>query len=250
MGKNEVSNLKETLLKSGFIEDNIWLNEYIALITLNLNNEIIKGETQRHHIIPKFYYTLKQLPINNLTENLVNLSYRDHVLAHYYLARCGKGEFKKRNCLAFINMTNYKQKVTKENKELFISLDAYKELLEIKKSFMVSYSLGRKWTEEQRKRRSIAYTGPGNNRYGTHHTEETKRKIGAVHKGKYVSPETRQKIGEKKQKDSIGRIWITNGIINKFIKREEYNDKYKYNSNWELGHIQKGSDKHKVGKPQ
>lgn len=237
-----MNNLKEILLESGFIEDNMWLEEYITLI----NNELIKSETQRHHIIPRLYYTLKQIPINNTKENLVNLSYKDHVLAHYYLARCGIGEFKKRNCLAFISMTNYKKKVTKENKELFISLDAYKELLEVKKSFVNNRLLGHKWTEEQRKRRSIAYTGPGNNRYGTHHTEETKRKIGAAHKGKYVSPETKRKIGKNKHIEMLGRVWITNGIINKFVRKEEYNIKYKYDNNWELGHIQKGSNKHRV----
>lgn len=50
----------------------------------------MKFKTQLHHIIPRKYYTYNKLEINNSRENLVNLLYKDHILAHYYLALCAK----------------------------------------------------------------------------------------------------------------------------------------------------------------
>lgn len=52
----------------------------------------------------------------------------------------------------------------------------------------------------QRKELSKRYTGKGNPRYGTHHTEETKRKIGESNKisqlGRKTSEETKRKMSQ------------------------------------------------------
>ena len=65
--------------------------------------------------------------------------------------------------------------------------------------------------------------------------------IGQSHnwKGKHLSVETKSKIGSKnsiKQKgeknSQYGTCWITNGIENKKIKKEDY---YLYSNNWILG---------------
>jgi hypothetical protein len=49
--------------------------------------------------------------------------------------------------------------------------------------------------------------GIGNFREGTKHTEESKRKIGLKHKGKDVSPETREKLRQLNK----GKKWWNNG---------------------------------------
>ena len=56
------------------------------------------------------------------------------------------------------------------------------------------------FSQEQRKELSKRYTGKGNPRYGTHHTEETKRKIGESNKisqlGRKTSEETKRKMSQ------------------------------------------------------
>ena len=76
---------------------------------------------------------------------------------------------------------------------------------------------------------------------GKHHTEDVKRKICKANKGKSRSEETKRKISEgikgerngmfgkhhsedvknKISDSSKDRIWINNGMINKFVKIEE-----------------------------
>ena len=78
--------LKDDLLKLDLFESNNYFDLYWDLI--NSYQEGIKicdqyGEL--HHIIPKFYYKANDLKIDNSSNNLIYLLYRDHVLAHYYL---------------------------------------------------------------------------------------------------------------------------------------------------------------------
>ena len=80
--------LKKKLLETKLFKDNKYLSLYCKLIEVNRFNKFIKNEMQKHHIIPKSYYKYKNLKIDNSKENLVNLLYKDHVLAHYYLAKC------------------------------------------------------------------------------------------------------------------------------------------------------------------
>ena len=66
------------------------------------------------------------------------------------------------------------------------------------------HSETRKFSEETKKKMRKANIGENNPMYGKHHSEETKRKMRESSKGK--------------NKD---RIWINNGMINKFVKIEE-----------------------------
>ena len=90
-------NVKEKLLSTQIIEDNEFLDKYVDLIQKNRSLDYINKKTQRHHIIPVCYYKEINYPVDNSKENLVNLYYKDHVLAHYYLALCSVGKFKYQN---------------------------------------------------------------------------------------------------------------------------------------------------------
>lgn len=79
--------LKKTLLKLNLFECNTFLDKYIDLIIKNSDTKMEKFKTQKHHIIPKSYYQLKSIPIDNSNDNLVILKYSDHLLAHYYLTQ-------------------------------------------------------------------------------------------------------------------------------------------------------------------
>lgn len=100
--------LKKKLLDLDVFEDNEWLDKYCELIEKNRDQVKIKGETQWHHIIPQCYYVLNHLVIDNSSTNTVNLYFKDHILAHYYLCLCVEGALKYRLENAFLHLTSYK----------------------------------------------------------------------------------------------------------------------------------------------
>lgn len=78
--------LKKKLLDTGIFYNNEWLDKYINLIIINKDQIKIKFMTHKHHIIPKYYYEMNNIDIDNSAQNIVNLIFNDHALAHYYLA--------------------------------------------------------------------------------------------------------------------------------------------------------------------
>ena len=80
--------LKNYLLKTGMFIDNVYLTNYCELIINNLTTKKVKYSTQLHHILPKSYFKVIKKAVNNSKENLVNLKYSDHILAHYFLSLC------------------------------------------------------------------------------------------------------------------------------------------------------------------
>jgi hypothetical protein len=80
---------KDDLLKIGFRNNN-FLDKYLSLFL-----EPIPDNSDKHHIIPKSYYKIMKLEINNSKENLRNISYKNHYLAHYYLTKCTTGTLQK-----------------------------------------------------------------------------------------------------------------------------------------------------------
>lgn len=127
---SESQAIKEEFLKLNSFLDNNFLIKYIDLISANLNTVKQKHKTQGHHIIPKSYFKLNKLPINNLSSNMVNLSYKDHILAHYYLALCSEGEFKEANLKAFNQMTLGEIKLDMSELDIVKKLDNYQSLRE------------------------------------------------------------------------------------------------------------------------
>lgn len=85
-----MENLKQKLLELGIVKDNEWLDKYVELIESNRETKAEKFKTQKHHIIPRSYYVHNKLDINNSEDNIVNLTYSSHILAHYYLWKCAK----------------------------------------------------------------------------------------------------------------------------------------------------------------
>lgn len=106
----ESQKIKEILLNTKYFIDNEWLNKYCELIENNRNTKKEKYKTQKHHIIPKCYYNMNKIEIDNSKENLVNLLYKDHILAHYYLCLCTEGNFHYKLANAFFHLTYRKWK--------------------------------------------------------------------------------------------------------------------------------------------
>ena len=79
-------------MKTGYFLDNKYLDMYVDLLYKNRNTLYIRNATNNHHIIPKSYYKRLKKPINNSSENIVTVLFKDHVLAHYYLYLCTLNE--------------------------------------------------------------------------------------------------------------------------------------------------------------
>ena len=87
MYKTELE-LKELLLSIYLCIDNEYLDKYVQLVIQNKNTVKESFKTDKHHIVPRYYYRYNGLNIDNSQQNTVILNYKDHVLAHYYLAMC------------------------------------------------------------------------------------------------------------------------------------------------------------------
>lgn len=87
--------------------DNIYRQKYINLIESNIDTHYEKFKSARHHIIPKSYFKLKDIPIDNSKSNIVILPHSQHLLAHYYLCHfiIDSELLYKMQC-AFLSMSN------------------------------------------------------------------------------------------------------------------------------------------------
>ena len=71
-------------------------------------------------------------------------------------------------------------------------------------------------------KKKLSEINKGNkNMLGKHHTEESKKKMSEAAKGKTLSEETKRKIGEASKGKNKDKIWINNGILNKFVKIDD-----------------------------
>ena len=83
-------------------ENSEWIDKYFEVLSDDSNIDIITFDV--HHIIPAFIFKNKihksrketEFLANQIKENLINLSPRNHRLAHYYLWHIFKNEYSRR----------------------------------------------------------------------------------------------------------------------------------------------------------
>lgn len=121
--------LKQLLIQKDLVIDNEYLEKYITLILNNLTTKISKGKTQKHHIIPKYYFRSKNIEVQEVN-NLVNLLYKDHILAHYYLSLCSKNNYYMFSNLSALNYLLGKNKELKNSPEFLNQLSELQILYE------------------------------------------------------------------------------------------------------------------------
>lgn len=127
-------NIKEKLLKLQFVQDNEFLDKYVSIIEENKELQYIPRKTQKHHIIPQCYYRSIGIPVDNSKDNRVNLYYKDHVLAHYYLALASEGMFKYQNFTPIFVIMGHKN-FPKSEKDLLTKLPHIQLLYEASREF-------------------------------------------------------------------------------------------------------------------
>ena len=215
--------LRERLLQTGYFVNNEYMSRYCELIKDNRNTNRQKYKTQKHHIIPRCYFMCSGLEVDNSNDNIINLLYKDHVLAHYYLVRMFKSKeslfFNK--CLnAFFQMVNN----NKYNYETFDtvelqSVENYQLLYEQWKYNISQGKIGKRLTEEHRKKLSLSWNRE------KHITDEIRRKNSEANKGKKLSDETKKKISLARLGKSAsvkGKIVINNGSVKKYINPTDF----------------------------
>lgn len=138
--------LKQTLVNLKGFEDNEFLDQYCTLIERHTRTSKRARVTNAHHIIPKSWFKINNQEIDNSLINLVNLPYREHVLAHYYLCLCTVGKLQYANQLAFFCLITRKKKLNIVEKQLVHNLPMYNNIYESYcRNSKISYS---RYTED------------------------------------------------------------------------------------------------------
>ena len=136
--------LKKSLLKTGYFVANSYLDLYLQLCLKNIFTIKEKGKTNLHHTIPLAWY-IKKYKLKNRREAesydkqdesnlLINLLFKDHILAHYYLCLCSTKKFKYQAICALNYLLGNAKKIYKTDTiQQIVSdldLDLYQKLYE------------------------------------------------------------------------------------------------------------------------
>lgn len=205
--------LKNKILSTNLFDDNEYLDKYIDLINTSKNiQSVISDDTvyECHHIIPACIYKHLNKDVDDTEYNKVNLTIKNHAIAHYYLCLCAKKSTVKAK-LVFAIMCMLNTRNFPEYDEFILSLDKYEELKSI--------------ASKQRKVDMM-----GNQRAkGNILSEDVKRRMGVSRTGHFVSEQTREKL----RNNSSNRKWIHKGNDYKFVKKDEL--LYFLSDGWEIG---------------
>lgn len=159
---------------------------------------------ESHHIIPL------SLNGNDIPENIVLLTYREHLLCHWLLTKITEGKDKSKMIHAFWALCSYKNQHRKHTRTPLRILEAAK--ITRRKQLSEEYSGrgnpmfgkagfgGKKHTKEHRQKIS----GAGNPMYGKTHSEDVKQKISESSKRLKGKPKSKV-MSSKLSKTVTGR---------------------------------------------
>lgn len=181
--------LKDTLLQTGYFEDNEYLDLYIKLVNDNIQTKYEKFKTQLHHSIPCACYASRSEANKDVRNLKVHLLFKDHVLAHYYLCLCSKETNFKYKMIAAIEFTLGKSK-NLTNQDIVLSL---KEWLLNDQTFQIAYEDYAKLRAERLHKPEVREKAR-QSLLGHSTSEETRRKISDANKGREIPLEVRKKI--------------------------------------------------------
>ena len=84
--------LEQKLLDTGLVTKSDYLTKYCELLINNRLEIYDSAKANYHHAVPRVYFEMHGLPVDNSSNNLFILLHKDHVLAHYYLAMAAKND--------------------------------------------------------------------------------------------------------------------------------------------------------------
>lgn len=149
-----MKDLKLKLLATDYFEDTDFLDKYVNLIFINQHTLKDSLRTQSHHIIPRCLAEALGQEVDNSTNNLVNLLYRDHILAHYYLMRASKNQSFRAN-MAYSVQFVIAAVIDKTEAEILKELPQVQECYEIMQQAKLTY----KHSDEAKAKLAISTSG-------------------------------------------------------------------------------------------
>lgn len=173
--------MKNRLLAYNIFEDNEYFDKYITLIEANKNTLQETFKTQAHHIIPRQFYKHSKLKLDSTSANIVNLTHKDHILAHYYLYLCCKEQYLKQSNATAVRLMVPELSLTLDEEIFLKSLPYYAALKEDALRSIAGENNPSK-RDDVKQKISKAITG-------RKHSEETKEKL-----RKPKSEETKAKL--------------------------------------------------------
>ena len=198
------------------IEQVFEYNQHFVAMMNIINSSRLNPPTKghRHHIIPKCWFKMNNLPIDNSDENMILLTKENHIKVHKLSVLCAATpEIKSKMGYAVHRLLNGNFSGIHHSEE------TRKKMSEAHK--------GKHHTEESRKKMSEAHKGKESWIKGKHLSEETRNKLSDLNKGKTFSEETRKKLSEAhkgmhhtdetKRKISEARKGKTYKLINKEV---------------------------------
>jgi len=180
-------------------------NDLIQSAKLRPDIPILNGYTEKHHILPK------SMGGSDKLDNLVNLTPREHFIAHWLLYRIYKNSsmayafhmmcYRNTDQIKYYNSYGYaeaKKASIKAGKEKIPHNKGKPHTKESKMKMSKSHK-GKKFSEKSKKKMSESKKGKITWNKGTKLSDETKRKISEATKNKKRKPrsdETKRKISE------------------------------------------------------
>ena len=209
------TDLKKRLLDLHIVCDVEFLDKYCELILTNISSTNVDKKTTSHHFIPVAYYgkiynekkKTKQISLadNDVLNFRVNLTYCDHVLAHWYLFKCSSDSF-----FSYINSyaVMFMLKVNALPESESEILQNIINIGEIYSNFCTYQSenhkggpkFGHSVSEETRLKISTTLKAKNKSAWNKGLTKETDERVlknANAQRGKLVSQETRDRISLK-----------------------------------------------------
>ena len=170
----------------------------------------------KHHIIPKCWYKMNNLPVNNSKDNMVLLSYEDHVKVHRLGLLCVTEPLMRRNMALAVHRLTKGEYSEPKYWTGTLSPTFGKPRSEDIKAKISETKLNR-MNDETRRRIGEAKKGENNPMFGKHHSEETRKKMANAHKGQTLSEERRKHISEAMKGKKRKRWRLVNGRREYFV---------------------------------
>ena len=168
-----------------------------------------------HHIVPKSV----DKSLEKEKYNLILLSGEEHFIAHELLLKCFNGENKARMYYSYNIMCS-----TLKRNGYNVSPRDYESFRSEFKKLCKENNLGNKNPNYGKNHKGKVNCGENNPNYGNRYSKEKIAHLSEIKMGnknpRYGckhTKETKELIG----KNSSGRVWVNNGVNNKFIRPEE-----------------------------
>lgn len=166
-------------------------NKWYAAITERAKSRVLDSYTESHHIVPR------SLGGSDETDNLVNLTAREHFVCHWLLVKMTSGKENHQMLNALRMMRAEKQG---------------QQRYDTKITARVYASIKQEYAELQSKQ----FSGKGNGFYGKTHTDEARKRISEANKGRV------QPLDEKEKQKAAWAARREQGV-----KRALYSNEYK-----------------------